>query len=132
MTKDDTTFPADESKRMLATHLKLGREKAVSYLPIKTVEKAIGVSIPTYIAMIEHSGNHHVIFSSADCCIDSGAVYAFHAGALEEILYNNRSILSENGWPIDSNNFIRKIASHWLDQDDPVMPVIKRAFGDLD
>lgn len=116
---------------MLAAHLKLGPDKAISYLPIKTIEKVIDISIQTYISMIETSGNRYLVFSPADCCIDSGAIYAYRFDVLEELLNNNRTVLGEHGWPTDPDSFIRRIASDWLDQEDPIMPIVRKAFGDF-
>src|SRR5882672_5140381 len=67
----------ENAKQILHSHLSLGRRKAVSYLPIKTVEKVIGLTVTEYRSMVEATGNRCSIFGPKDCCIDSGAIYAY-------------------------------------------------------
>lgn len=130
MKKDCRNSLAKSSKQMLKDHLKIGRGKSVSYLPINTVEAVIGISIETYAAMIEQSGYKYAIFTAKDCCIKSGAMYAYDYRGLKRILDQHRTILRSQEWPTTPHNFIKRIASKWLDQEDPVMPVIRMAFGD--
>jgi hypothetical protein len=50
---------------------------------------------------------------------------------LGRIWQENRRLLSEHGWPVVPADFIKRIASEWLDSVDPITPVIKQRFGDL-
>ena len=68
---------AQTAREMLERHLNVGPKKAVSYLPIRTIEKVIGISINEYVALIEDAGNRSAVFLAADCCINSGAIYAY-------------------------------------------------------
>jgi hypothetical protein len=70
------------------------------------------------------------VFGAEDCCISSGAVYAFNCHYLSKILKDNQTILSEHGWPITPVDFIRRIAAEWVDEENPIMPVVRKAFGD--
>jgi hypothetical protein len=117
---------------ILESHLKVGPQKPVSYLPINTIENVIGIAIPVYVSMIESSGNKSIVFKSDECCIKSGAVYAYSERDLVDVLNINRERLSDHGWPADVDNFIRRIASEWLDEGSLLMPVVRAAFGDLD
>jgi hypothetical protein len=129
---ENITASIDEHvKRILDSHLKVGKEKPVSYLPIKTVEDVIGITIQKYKSMIERLGSRGSVFSAEECCIKSGAVYAYSDVYLDQILKANKDVLSENGWPIVPDDFIRKIASEWLDDESPIMPVVKKAFGEV-
>ena len=121
---------AEHAKRILDSHLNIEKEKSVSYLPIKTIEGVIGITISAYKFMIENRGNQAVVFSSDECCIKSGAVYAYNRVYLDAVLKENQDVLSRNGWPIVSEDFIKRIASEWLDDESPIMPVVKRAFGE--
>jgi hypothetical protein len=37
--------------------------------------------------------------------------------------------LKANGWPADADQFVRAMAATWVDSDDPVLPIIRDAFG---
>jgi hypothetical protein len=98
MTEDVTlSSVSEEGKRILADHLKIGPEKPVSYLPIKTIERVIGVTVSDYRSMIEATGNDCLVSSVEDCCINSGAVYAYSDKDLHSILKDNYNILSKYG-----------------------------------
>src|SRR5262249_38838116 len=97
---------------------------------IKTVEEVIGITVQDYKSLIERSGNEGIVFRAEDCCINSGAVYAFNFRYLSKILKDNQTTLSEHGWPATAVDFIRRIAAEWVDEGSPVMPVIRKAFGD--
>ena len=116
--------------KILASHLKVGPQKPVSYLPINTIENVIGITVPAYRSMIENSGNKCIVFKADQCCIKSGAVYAYSENDLRAVLNRNMEMLFNNGWPTDLDNFIRRIASEWLDEGNSLMPVIRAIFGD--
>jgi hypothetical protein len=130
MMEDIAASLGEDAKRLVDNHLKIGPEKPVSYLPIKTVEKVIGISVQDYMSLIERSGNEGIVFGAEDCCINSGAVYAFNCHYLSKILKDNQTILSEHGWPATPVDFILRIAAEWVDEESPIMPVIRKAFGD--
>ena len=130
MTENVEMSVTEHVRRMLNTHFNVGKEKPVSYLPIATIEKVIGLEIQTYKSMIEKSGNRCLIFNADKCCIKSGAVYAYSCKYLTEILQDNQQSLSKMGWPTTPVEFIEKLASEWIEEENAVMPVIKRAFGE--
>jgi hypothetical protein len=68
----------DDAKRLVDHHLRIGPEKSVSYLPIKTLEQVIGITVHDYMSLVERSGYKGIVFGVGDCCISSGAVYAFN------------------------------------------------------
>ena len=116
---------------MLNEHLSLGPKKCASYLPIDTVEIILNLSINCYERLVSEAKHDHTTILAPSCCINPGAIYAFNIFHLEKIIEENMQLLYENDWPISSSAFIRKIAMEWLTDDDPILPVIKRAFGDL-
>jgi hypothetical protein len=131
MVVENVTSPlAEHAKRILDSHINVGKEKPASYLPIKTVECVIGISIPAYEAMIESTGNQSSVFLSGECCIDSGAVYVYNNIYLGKILKDNLNIIIKNNRPATIEEFIRKIASEWFDDESPIMPIIRKAFGE--
>jgi hypothetical protein len=123
-------FSRDDQRQRLEFHLGLGPQKAISYLPIKTVEKILGLSLLEYVSMVESAGDKAIVLGVDECCIDSGAVYAYSPNDLRVILKDAESLLLGHGWPASPVDFIRKLAAEWLDQDNPVLPIVRTAFGD--
>jgi hypothetical protein len=132
MSKETTAFLAEDTRQLLDSHLKVGPDKPVSYLPIRTVERVIGITIPTYVSMIENDGNNYSVLYPERCCINSGAIYVYSYEDLELLLKANEPLLSVHGWPTTPVEFINRIAAEWLDEESPIMPVIRKAFGDAD
>ena len=98
---------------------------------MRTIEDVIGMSVQAYVALMEHAGNSFAVFGAERCCIKSGAVYAYSPTDFGRILRENCCLLTDHGWPIVPADFIKRIASEWLDSEDPVTPVIKQGFGGL-
>ena len=130
MSENITKYSNQDVKRILDNHLDVGLEKPISYLPIRTVTDVVGISVAAYRVLIEKSGAKSLVFYQEDCCIKSGAVYAYHIDGLRNILEDHRKTLIENGWPVDPLQFITRIAAEWLDEKSPVLPVVRSAFGD--
>lgn len=126
----DTQFLLRHRKQTLDEHLNLGLHKAVSYLPVKTLETVLGVTVNEYCEMIERAGSKAATFSSSESCVKSGAVFAYDRIGLQTILKDHEDLLAALNWPTSSDDFIRKIATTWYDEDDPVMPVIRAVFGE--
>lgn len=121
----------EEAKAILKRHVHVGIEKAVSYLPIYTIERVLGLKVEDYRSLVEHYGNRCIIFAAEGCCIKSGAVFAYSADALQTILEDHFELLSKHQWPVAPLAFVQRIASEWLDANDPILPVIRKAFGSL-
>ena len=117
-------------REILQEHLNIGPKKPVSYLPIKTIEKVLKLSVDAYVGMTTTRGHSSVAFGPDQCCIDSGAVYLYSQAALQQILDQSAGTLMRENYPLDSRGFIAALARDWLPGDHPVMPVIRQAFGD--
>jgi hypothetical protein len=125
--------PSDHEEYLqhtLESHIKLGEKKPVSYLPIKTIVDVIGMTVSEYQTKVSAEGNKSIYVSPDDCCILSGIVYAYNERALIQVLERHHDLLVDQGWPLDSDLFLRRLASEWLDEQNPIMPVVKSAFGD--
>lgn len=116
-------------KELLAKHLNVDIHKPVSYLPIKTIEGMLGLSSIEYRTLIEKTGSKCSIFDANECCIESGAIFAYSAQDLDALLERHRALLTLHAWPVSSDLFIQRIATNWLELNDPIMPVINEAFG---
>lgn len=130
MSKHGPEYLSAHSTNMLEVHVRVGPEKPVSYLPIYTIEKVLGLRVEEYISLIECNGGRSSMFTSQICCIKSGAVYAYSYEDLKAILEYNRDALIRHGWPVSCGRFIERIAYAWLENDNPIMPIIKSAFGE--
>jgi hypothetical protein len=120
----------EDIKDMLHRHTHLDANKVVSYLPLNTIENVIGISVGVYTSIIENNGGSYLIFGENECCISSGAVYAFLPKALKEILKINKHILTVVGVPCEPTGFIRAIADTWFENETSITPLLKELFGD--
>jgi hypothetical protein len=46
------------------------------------------------------------------------------------LIESSKTILSAGNWPLDPDQFVSRIAREWIDVEDPVTAVIRRAFGE--
>ena len=116
---------------ILESHLNRGEFKPVSYLPSKTITKVLGMTLDSYMAMARDRGFCCISPGPGESRINSGAVYVFDDVCLNCVLAQRKDVLSENGWPFDNAAFIRRMATDRLDGQNPILPVIRRVFGDL-
>jgi hypothetical protein len=116
---------------MVRDHIHVGPRKPLTYLPLKTIENVIGITVQEYQSLISKAGNDSIVLDENCCCISSGAVYAFSEKYLDQVLTSNAELLNLLGWPLASRDFIRKIAAEWFDEGHPIRPIIRQAFGDV-
>jgi hypothetical protein len=116
---------------MIDSHVKVGRHKPLSYLPLKTIENVIGITTAAYQSSVEANGNKCILLGPDESCIESGAAYAYSEPDLTALLDRNKDLLHKRGWPTAPADFVRRLGSEWLPQEDPVMAVVKAAFGAL-
>jgi len=90
----------------------------------------MSLSLHEYVSMIESAGNKAIVLNTDECCIGSWAVFAYSPKGLTEILRESGPLLLKRGWPAGPVDFIKKLAAEWLDQDNAMLPVVRRAFGD--
>jgi hypothetical protein len=120
------------ARQTLWAHVNVGRAKPVSYLPIKTIESVLGISVAEYETMIAQAGNSSIVIAADTCCIESGVVYAYSAPELMLILDRDAELLAGQGWPTVPEGFLIRLASDWLPDNSPLMRIVKAAFGDDD
>lgn len=96
MTENAAASASMHATRILESHLNIGREKPVSYLPLNTIERVIGIQISEYTAMIEALKNEFSVFTSEECCINSGAVFAYSHRDLANVLRSHCDVLTRN------------------------------------
>lgn len=120
------------SIQILSDHLNLDEMKPMSYLPIKTITNVLRMSLGAYEKAAREKGLCCVRFNEAESCISGGAVYVYNGQCLKSLLFDHHETLRNHGWPTEAAGFIRRIASDWLKDGDPIRPVVRRAFGDTE
>jgi hypothetical protein len=126
----DDAFSPEDFNALLVRHVAFEKPKLVSYLPISTIEKVLKISVPEYQLLITRAGHQSAVIDSRSCCIASGAVYAFNEAELDAVLDESYEFLSELGWPRNTRRFIEKIAAEWYEMEHPILPLIRRIFGE--
>jgi hypothetical protein len=116
-------------KELFLRHTELNSRKVVSYLPCNTIQNVIGITLEVYASEIEKNGGSYLIFDENECCIYSGAIYAFLPEPLGRILEQNKDILLSLNISAEPTEFVREIAGTWFDHDASIMPIIKQVFG---
>ena len=118
-------------QKLLYDHLGVGSVKPISYLPIRTIEKHLGLSVDAYVRMAQESGKSAVVTAAEQSSILSGTVHLFDRASLQRILDKNEDALRTANSPVDAAGFVGAIARDWLPMDHPLIDVIREAFGDL-
>lgn len=121
---------------LVEEHLSLGAHKSVSYLPLKAL-RLNGIPLDDYVDVAERRQLGIILIDGKDSWLGSsegwdggGVVYTFCRSELDKLMERHRSVLTDNHWPVDSEAFICKLATAFLEADHPVMPVVRDAFGD--
>ena len=121
---------AADSAEILSAHIRVGPSKPVSYLPISTIERVLGMRVDDYTSLIAQGGASWRVLSESETYIKSGAVFAYSDVDLAAVLERHIDLLLEHNWPCGCPAFIRMIAAEWLDDESPLRRVIAAAFGD--
>ena len=127
----DEEFLQGYKRRTLQEHIALTDHKVLSYLPIATIENLLGLTVQEYQRLAVEAGNKCLLFRDGETCIQSGAVYIYRCAELSSLLGHYRELLVSLKWPQTAEEFVKKIASHWYNEDDPIMPVVRAAFADV-
>jgi len=120
----------DVDRRILSSLTEVGPAKPIAYLALYTIRDVLRMDPHALAQDAKAKGLCAARFGPRRCCVKSGALYVFDRRALERLLESPRSILAARDWPVDPDQFVARIAREWLDQTDPVVSVIRRAFGE--
>jgi len=121
----------DEERDVLLRSLTdVGPSKPVGYLPLYTIEKFLRSTPETLAAAAGTRGLATAQFAQAACCIKSGAFYAYHRDALNNLLQENADAVRVAGLPLDPDDFVAHIAAIWYEKSHSAHPIIAAAFGE--
>jgi hypothetical protein len=110
--------------------LRVGPNKPLGHLSVSTL-KRYGWSVPKIVCTLKHRGLATLVLSPAQCCVASGAVYAYHRAALSRVLLKNEKVLKKEGWPLGPDGFV---LYHFLKYAAPgtdLFDVIADAYDDI-
>ena len=107
----------------------VGNAKPVGYLPLATLEKHLAMDVTEVADSFAKHGLKTRVFLANECCINSGALYVYDPSALQSVLNAASDVLERNKWPISAELFVDRLAKFWIEESNPVYPVIQRAFG---
>jgi hypothetical protein len=119
-----------DKTHILSSLTQVGPAKPIGYLPLYTIRDILRIEPNALACDAEARGLSTAPLGPDQCCIKSGALYVFDRKSLEHMMQSSRHILSPSRWPLDPEQFVARIAREWIDQAHPVVPVIRRAFGD--
>ena len=124
------TFTVEERESVLSSLTRVGRTKAVGYLPLQTISKFLDMKVEDVVANARARGLVSLVLSPEECCVKSGAIYVYDPTALDDILKISAITLVRAGFPTSPEAFIRAIARDWLELEHCLIPVIRAAFAD--
>ncbi len=130
MDRGNGLLATDPLSYVLESLTLVGAGKAIGYLPLRTIRQVLGLKVEDVVADARARGLQAIAFGPRDCCIKTGALYLYDPSALEHLLRTSSVTLERSGFPVDTEMFVRTIARDWLEQDHPVMPIIRAAFAD--
>ncbi|WP_025661784.1 hypothetical protein [Rhizobium sp. IBUN] len=121
-----------QREMLLRSLTEVGSSKPVGYLPLYTIEKILRSTPETLAAIAVTRGLATAQFAEAACCIKSGAFYAYHREALDNLLQENADAVRIAGLPHDPDDFVAHIAAIWYAENHAAHPIIVAAFGEKD
>jgi hypothetical protein len=119
-----------EMAQILSSLREVGPTKPIGCLPLDTVRRFLRAEPKDVARIAENRGLSATILSKDECCIKSGALYVYDSAALSQLLARNAVLLGETELPAEPESFVRAIAAHWFERDEPIMSLIRAAFGE--
>lgn len=120
-------YPHDD---ILASLDRVGRDKAIGYLPLNTIVNILRLSIGDVRNRYEGSGLSVAEFGPHQTCINSGAVFVYDASMIEKLIPNFRKQLSAKRWGSDPHRIVAGLARSWFANEDEIMPFIRALYAD--
>lgn len=116
---------------ILSDLFRVGVEKPLAYLPLRTVRDICGFEPAFMQGVLERDWHlNTALYSEAECHIASGALYVWHESSLKHLLDQNTATLTEAGWPQEPWEFVNCISSHIAPAGTKLFDLIADAYGD--
>jgi hypothetical protein len=129
-----TSLELSDEKRDVLLHslTDVGVSKPIGYLPLYTIKEFLRSDPQTLANDLAERGLITAQFAERDCCIKSGALYAYHRSALRDLLLKYAAAVRVAGLPLDPDEFVAHIAANWYELGHAAHPFIAAAFGESD
>jgi hypothetical protein len=127
------TIASEKYRRSIFGNLaEVGGAKPLGYLPLATIKNHLDLDADALADSFVKQGLKAKVFQPNECCIKSGALYVFDPPVPQQVLDAASVVLENSSWPTDAELFVNQVAKIWVDQNQPVYAVIRRAFGEAD
>lgn len=117
---------------ILASLDRVGRGKAIGYLPLNAIIDVLRLSIDEVRKRYEGAGLSVVVFSPHQTCINSGALFVYDPGLIERLIPSFKKQLSAKRWSDDPHRIVARLARSWFANDDDIMPFIRALYADAE
>lgn len=107
----------------------VGPQKPLGYLPIDTLIKICKTSPESVEKELHEKGLKTLRLQDEETNVVGGALYAYDENSLQELLTTHQELLTKEGWPINSESFIRNLVVHAPQKTD-LFNLIADAFND--
>lgn len=126
------SFTPDEALTMVQSSLlDIGPRKPLGYMPLSTLAKC-NVSVSYMEQKLLSRGLFVERITGG--CVDggAGALFAADLESLDALIVSRMGVCLSMGWPILARDFVRKVASTWVPEEEypELHELIGRAFGD--
>jgi hypothetical protein len=117
-------------KKYLNDLLDVGPKKPLGYLPLSTIRGHCKVNPEDIAQYLQQKGMEVRLWHESFCRVSSGALYAYDAKALQDLLDKNAPILTEAKWPTAAEQFVNHVATELAPSYTPLFDVVADAFAD--
>lgn len=109
--------------------LDVGLQKPVGYLNLRFLKNWRDEDLDALQKTLQEKGLKTLLLKGAACAMRAGALYAYHEQALGEILRARAEILIAQGWPVEPEAFVRKLALDWAPEKTALFDTIADTFN---
>ena len=117
-----------EKQKIIEDLTLVGKDKPVGYISLMKLVGVCGVNVEEFKLELENKGLVVLELSREESSIGGGALYAYDKNALNEVLLSGKSILEQNGWPVEPDEFVRHL--NVFAEDPNLYNLIMKAFAD--
>ncbi len=127
--RENKTKSQVEAESILRDIKNVGPNKPVGYLPIETITHYCKSNLEDLVSESKANGLETRIFTGDQWPGYQGSLYVYDRAALQALLYKDKSILIQAGWPVMADTFVENLHVQ-VPIGTPLFKLIARAFGD--
>lgn len=128
---EPSSVKKERINRIMDDLRQVGPQKPLGYLPINTLIKICQISPESVEKELHKKGLKTLRLEEEEeeTNVVGGALYAYDENSLQELLTNHQELLTKEGWPVESESFIRNLVVHAPQKTD-LFNLIADAFND--